>query len=204
MMLSRPRRRRAARLQRGQSGKSLRRVVSTGRRRTLTSAPEVPPRPPTGTRRQTARTAGRSACELVQVAVPVSPPLIAALLGPSPKDVPGGVRKLSGWPSFGGRSDLGCPPGIPSSHLPRKRRGERGPPEHPSPRWPCRQRRGVSPSRSRAPSLRSSRQTRHQRYRSWCQSSRKPANARAWHAVQFHFEQPRAAPSGLAECIAQG
>src|SRR4051794_970572 len=114
---------------------SLRRAVATGRRRTLTSAPEVPPRPPTGTRHQTVITAGRSACELVQVGVPVSPPLIAAVLGPSPKDVLGGLRKLSGCPSFGGLSDLCCPPGIPSFHLPRKKRGERGRLEHPSPRW---------------------------------------------------------------------
>ena len=41
----------------------------------------------------------------------------------------------------------------------------------------------TSVTKSRAPSLCSSRQTKHQRYRLWCQFSRKPANARAWHAV---------------------
>ena len=62
----------------------------------------------------------------------------------------------------------------------------------------------TSVTKSRAPSLCSSRQTKHQRYRLWCQFSRKPANARAWHAVQFHSEQPFGAPSELAEGIAGG
>jgi hypothetical protein len=51
-----------------------------------------------------------------------------------------------------------------------KRRGERGRLEHPSPDG--RERRDVFPSKYRVPSLRSSPQTKHQRYRSSCRDDR--------------------------------